>query len=68
MIQFILFGLAKALQRIVFWLIALPVLAVAATPIILIRASVLAGRKQQKFRHAVADGYDFLWSLRSPLV
>src|SRR5260370_29949330 len=58
-IQIILFGLAKALQRFVFWLIAFPVLVIASTPVILIRAWVLALRKRQRVRHAVADGYDF---------
>ena len=61
--QFLLFGLAKALQRFVIWLIAFPAIMIVSTPVILIRACVLAGRKRQEFRYAVADGYDSLWSL-----
>jgi hypothetical protein len=63
MIQFILFDLAKVLQRIVVLLIALPVLALVATPTILIRASLLAARKRQRFRFATVDGYDALWNV-----
>ena len=67
MLQLMLFGLAKALQRFVVWFVAFPILLVLATPVIFIRAGILAWRKRQSFGHAVADGYGFLSSLWTPL-
>lgn len=44
-----------------FWRIILyPAALVLFTPLILIRAAVLAFRRQQKFRYAAADGYAYL--------
>ncbi len=67
MMQMILFGLAKALQRFVVCVVALPLLLIASTPVILVRAWVLAVRRRQRFLYAVAEGYDFLWSLWWPV-
>lgn len=64
--QILLFAIAKIVQRLLLWLIALPVLVIVSTPIILARGWVLAARKQQKFRYAVADGYEALWSFWWP--
>jgi len=65
--QVLLFAVAKVLQRFVVLLIVLPALALVCTPVILLRALVLAAQKRQIFRHAVADGYYFIWSLWTPL-
>jgi hypothetical protein len=67
LMQFFLFAVAKVLQRLLVLLVALPALAVVATPVILVRAWALAAQKRQAFRHAAADGYDFIWSLWTPL-
>jgi hypothetical protein len=67
MLQLVLFGLAKVLQRFIVWCVAFPALLILSTPVIFVRAAILAGRKRQRFRHAVADGYDFLCSLSTPL-
>lgn len=66
--QIILFGIAKALQRFLILLVVFPTLAILCTPVILFRAGVLAARNKQAFRHAVADGYDFIWSLWSQVL
>jgi hypothetical protein len=55
--QLILRGLVVAVLRRVFVLIAVPFVLVIATPIIFLRASILASRRQEKFKFAVLDGY-----------
>jgi hypothetical protein len=59
--QLILRGLVVAVLRRVFVVIAVPFVVLIATAIIFFRASILAGRKQQKFRFAVLDGYNSVW-------
>jgi hypothetical protein len=59
--QLILRGLVVAVLRRVFVLIAAPFVLLIATPIIFLRASILASRKQEKFKFALLDGYGSLW-------
>jgi hypothetical protein len=59
--QLILRGLVVAVLRRVFVVIAAPFILLIATPIIFVRAWVLAGRKQQRFKFAVLDGYGSVW-------
>ena len=59
--QLILRGLVVSVLRRVFVIGALPFVVVIATPIILVRACVLAARKQQRFKFAVLDGYGSVW-------
>jgi hypothetical protein len=59
--QLILRGLVVSVLRRVFVIAAAPFVLVVATPIILVRAWVLAARKQQRFKFAVVDGYDSVW-------
>jgi len=61
--QIILFAIGKVVQRVFVWLVVVPLLLIAATPIILVRGWILAARKRQRFRYAVADGYDAVWTL-----
>jgi succinate-acetate transporter protein len=59
--QLILRGLVVAVLRRVFVVIAAPFVLLIATPVILLRASILAVRKQQKFKFAALDGYGSVW-------
>jgi succinate-acetate transporter protein len=59
--QLILRGLVVAVLRRVFVVIAAPFILLIATPIIFLRASILAVRKQEKFKFAVRDGYGSVW-------
>jgi hypothetical protein len=59
--QLILRGLVVGVLRRLFVLIAAPFVLLIATPIIFVRASIVAGRGQQKFKFAVLDGYDSVW-------
>jgi hypothetical protein len=61
MLQLILRGLVVGVLRCVFVIAAAPCIVVIATPIILVRACVLAARKQQRFKFAVLDGYGSVW-------
>jgi len=61
MLQWLLRGLVVAVFRRLFVVGAAPFVLLIATPIIFVRASVLAGRKQQKFKFAVLDGYAAVW-------
>ncbi len=66
--QFLVYAFAKVVQRLIIWAVAIPVLLIVSTPFILMRGWVLAARKRQKFRYAVADGYDAIWTLWSDAV
>ena len=59
--QLILRGLVVAVLRRVFVVIAAPFILLIATPIIFVRASVLAGRRRQRFKFGVLDGYGSVW-------
>jgi len=62
MFEIFLEGLVWGLLRLVVVVLLFPVGLVVATPIILLRAVFLAVRGEWKFGHAVADGYDTLWT------
>ena len=59
--QLILRGLVVAVLRRVFVVIAAPFVLLIATPIIFLRASICAVRKQEKFKFAVLNGYGSVW-------
>jgi hypothetical protein len=59
--QLILRGVAVGVLRRVFVVIAAPFVVLIVSPVIFLRASILAGRSQQKFKFAVLDGYDSVW-------
>ncbi len=62
LVEILLRGIAYFLIRF-FWIVVLfPVAIVIATPIILVRAGLLA-RGKWTFRNAFADGYDNLWMM-----
>ena len=61
MLQWFLRGLVVAVLRRLFVVVAAPFVVVIATPIIFVWASVLAARKQQRFKFAVLDGYSAVW-------
>jgi hypothetical protein len=74
--QMFLRGLVFGVLRRIFVILSAPVVLIAATPIIFIRAAIVAARKQQTFRFAVMDAYDsvlhalflgFAWPYRSEL-
>ena|SRR5262252_7377457 len=59
--QMLLRGLVFGILRRLFVILCTPVVLLAATPIIFVRASVLAIRKQQRFKFAVHDGHGAVW-------
>ncbi len=59
--QMLLRGLVFGILRRLFVILCTPVILLLATPIIFVRASVLAIRKQQRFKFAVLDGYGAVW-------
>jgi hypothetical protein len=59
--QLILRGLVVSVLRGVFVIAAAPFVVVITTPVILVRACVLAAWKRQRFKFAVLDGYDSVW-------
>ena len=61
MLQWLLRGLVVAVFRRLFVVGAAPFILLIATPIIFVRACVLAARKRQRFKFAVLDGYDSVW-------
>jgi hypothetical protein len=61
MLQWLLRGLVVAVLRRLFVIGAAPFVLLIATPIIFVRASVLASWKQQRFKFAVFDGYGAVW-------
>jgi hypothetical protein len=61
MLELILRWLVLGLLQCVFVIAAAPFILVIATPIILVRAWILAARNQQRFKFAVLDGYDSVW-------
>jgi hypothetical protein len=61
MLQWLLRGLVVAVFRRLFVVGAAPLVLLIATPIIFVRACVLAARKRQRFKFAVLDGYDSVW-------
>ena len=61
MLQWLLRGLVVAVFRRLFVVGAAPFVLLIATPIIFVRACVLAARKRQRFKFAVLDGYDSVW-------
>jgi len=68
MLDLLLRGIALVLVRLFAWVILFPVAVLVCTPFILIRAGALAVRRRQKFSYAVADGYDFVWSVWWPSI
>jgi hypothetical protein len=50
--------LVRDVLRFVLRLILFPVLLLVCTPFIVIRAAILAWRKQMKFVHGIMDGYE----------
>jgi hypothetical protein len=61
MLQWLLRGLVVGIIRRLFVIGITPVVLLVATPFILLRASILAARSQQRFKFAVSDGYGSVW-------
>jgi len=59
--QLILRGLVVSVLRRAFVILAAPAVLIIATPIIFLRAWILAARKQDEFKFAVSDGYGSVW-------
>jgi hypothetical protein len=56
-------GIVVYLFSLVLRLFLLPVALIIGTPVILIRAWILALRQKQRFAYAVSDGYSFVWEI-----
>jgi hypothetical protein len=61
MLQWLLRGLVVGIIRRLFVIGITPVVLLVATPFILLRASILAARSQQRFKFALSDGYGSVW-------
>ena len=56
-------GIVGYVLSLVWRLFFVPAALIIATPVVLIRAWILAVRRRQRFRYAVSDGYSSVWEI-----